>query len=50
MGDTRQGDILPLPKANHARAGARGNHRRQMAILAGEILVNKERLNQANPS
>ena len=48
MDDTRERDILPLTKADHARAGTRGDRRRQVAVLAGEILVNEERLNQVN--
>jgi hypothetical protein len=47
MGNTRQRDILPFTQANHPRAGTRRDHRRQMAVLAGEILVNEKRLNQA---
>ena len=42
-----QRDILPLPQANHPGTRTRGDHRRQMAVLAGEILVDEQRLNQA---
>ena len=47
MGDTGQRDILPFTQANHPRPRTRRDHRRQMAVLAGEILVNEKRLNQA---
>jgi hypothetical protein len=47
MGDAGERNVFTLSQANHSRPRTRGDHRRQMAVLAGEILVNEQRLNQA---